>query len=266
MPPLGCGNGGLDWSEVGPLIFSKLKEAAVDVEIYAPYGTPKNQLTNEFLATPSQMTLEGRGRKFEKFNPDWVVLVEVLRELQKQPYAPPVGRTIFQKICYVVTEMGVSTKFSFDKGSYGPFSADAKEALHDFANRNWVQEERLGQMIALRVEPQYERTRAQFSAQIEAHQKVISKAVDLFSRIKNTEQAGEVMTVLFACRQIKMQIPGREIEEIDLYDYILSWKKAWNTGEKRAALARAIRSLVLLGWMKIRISESLVDEEIEEAA
>jgi O-acetyl-ADP-ribose deacetylase (regulator of RNase III)/uncharacterized protein YwgA len=266
MPPLGCGNGGLDWSEVGPLIFSKLKEAAVDVEIYAPYGTPKNQLTNEFLATPSQMTLEGRGRKFEKFNPDWVVLVEVLRELQKQPYAPPVGRTIFQKICYVVTEMGVSTKFSFDKGSYGPFSADAKEALHDFANRNWVQEERLGQMIALRVEPQYERTRAQFSAQIEAHQKVISKAVDLFSRIKNTEQAEEVMTVLFACRQIKMQIPGREIEEIDLYDYILSWKKAWNTGEKRAALARAIRSLVLLGWMKIRISESLVDEEIEEAA
>jgi hypothetical protein len=74
------------------------------------------------------------------------------------------------------------------------------------------------------------------------------------------------MTVLFACRQIKMQSPGREIEEIDLYDYILSWKKAWNTGEKRAALARAIRSLVLLGWMKIRISESLVDEEIEEAA
>lgn len=63
LPPLGCGNGGLEWSEVGPLIYSKLHQLSIDTELYAPYGTPKQQLTREFLAAPSQMSLEGRGRR-----------------------------------------------------------------------------------------------------------------------------------------------------------------------------------------------------------
>ena len=265
MPPLGCGNGGLDWSEVGPLIYRKMNSLAIDVEVYAPYGTAKAQLTDEYLASPSQMSLEGKGRRLAKLNPEWVVLVEVLRELQRQPYANPVGRTIFQKICYVVTEMGVSTDFSFGKGSYGPFSDDVKHALHDFANRNWVHEEQLGRMIALRVEDQYERERSKYADHIEAHRKKILKAVDLFSRIKNTEQAEEVMTVLYACRQLKKDDVNRDVEELDLYEYILGWKKAWNTEAKKAALASAIRSLVLLGWMKIRISESMMQDEMEAA-
>ncbi len=33
FPPLGCGNGGLEWAEVGPLIYSKLHEADFDVEV-----------------------------------------------------------------------------------------------------------------------------------------------------------------------------------------------------------------------------------------
>ena len=143
MPPLGCGNGGLDWSEVGPLIYSKLHRLPIGVEVYAPYGTPKNELTLEFLGAPSQMSLEGKGRKADPLKPEWVVLMEVLRALEAQPYANPVGRTIFQKICYVVTEMGVPTGFQFDRGSYGPFAGDVKLALHDFANRNWLSEQQL---------------------------------------------------------------------------------------------------------------------------
>jgi len=38
-------------------------------EVYAPYGTPRPQLTEAFLGAPSQMTLEGKGRKHEKLNP-----------------------------------------------------------------------------------------------------------------------------------------------------------------------------------------------------
>ena len=49
MPSLGCGNGGLDWAEVGPLIYGKLIDSNVDVELYAPYGTPRSELTERFL-------------------------------------------------------------------------------------------------------------------------------------------------------------------------------------------------------------------------
>jgi O-acetyl-ADP-ribose deacetylase (regulator of RNase III) len=259
MPPLGCGNGGLEWSEVGPLIYRKLHDRPVDVELYAPYGTPKSELADEFLAAPSQMSLEGKGARYEKMNPSWVVLMEVLRELQSQPYASPVGRVIFQKICYVITEMGVPTGFTFGKGSYGPFSGEVKRALHDFANRNWLHEESLGTMLALRVNGGYEKERARYSEQIELYAKKIAKTVDLFSRIKNTEQAEEVLTVLYSSRQLKQERPAADIAEQDIYEYVLGWKKSWNKDEKKHAVASAIRNLVLLGWMKVRVSNDLID-------
>lgn len=259
MPPLGCGNGGLEWSEVGPLIYRRLHRLPIDVEVYAPFGTSKYELGLEFLQSPSQMSLEGKGRKHERLKPEWVVLMEVLRELGRQPYANPVGRTIFQKICYVVTEMGVPTGFNFGKGSYGPFADEVKLALHEFANRNWLQEENLGRMIALHVGSQYEQDRNKFRSELDRYERKIIKAVDLFSRIKSTEQAEEVMTVLFASRQLKQARPNVELEEQQLYDYILEWKKSWRTEEKQVAVASAIRNLVLLGWMRLRFSESLAE-------
>jgi O-acetyl-ADP-ribose deacetylase (regulator of RNase III) len=45
FPALGCGNGGLKWSEVGPLIYSKLRNVNYDVEVYGPYDMSKNELT-----------------------------------------------------------------------------------------------------------------------------------------------------------------------------------------------------------------------------
>jgi uncharacterized protein YwgA len=259
MPPLGCGNGGLEWSEVGPLIYSKLHRLPIDIEVFAPYGTPKQQLTDEFLSAPSQMSLEGRGRRPDPLRPEWVVLMEVLRELEVQPYASPVGRTIFQKISYVVTEMGVPTGFRFGKGSYGPFSADAKAALHDFANRNWLHEQQLGRMIALRVAPEYQRDRSRFKDQIDQHQTKIAKAVDLFSRIKSTEQAEEVLTVLFASRELKRSKGDGNVAEQDLHSYILDWKKSWRADDKKHAVANAIRNLVLLGWLRLSISDSITE-------
>jgi len=259
MPPLGCGNGGLEWSEVGPLIYRKLHHLPIDIEVYAPFGTPKHELGLDFLCGPAQMNLEVRGRKHEKLNPEWVILMEVLRELGQQPYANPVGRTIFQKICYVVTEMGVPTGFRFAKGSYGPFAEEVKLALHEFANRNWIREENLGRMIALHVGSQYEQDRSKFREELKRHERKIAKAVDLFSRIKSTEQAEEVMTVLFASRELKQAHPDEEVAEQQLYDYILEWKKSWRNQEKEKAVASTIRNLVLLGWMRLRLSESMAE-------
>ncbi len=257
FPPLGCGNGGLEWSEVGPLMYDKLRSADFDVEVFAPYGTPKNELTEEFLAAPTQMSLEGKGHRRKKFNPEWVVVAEVLRGLGRQPYANPVGRTILQKIAYVITELGVGTEFRFAKGSYGPFAPEVKLALHELANKNWLREEQLGKMTAVRVGDEYERDRSKFADVIERHRRWIDKTVDLFSRIKNTDQAEDVTTVLFASRELKRAKLEEQVTEKELYDYILDWKKSWRTEEKRRDVASAIRNLVMLGWLRLQFSESL---------
>lgn len=49
IPPLGCGNGKLEWRAVGPLIYRFVKQMDVPVEIYAPYNTNPPELTKEFL-------------------------------------------------------------------------------------------------------------------------------------------------------------------------------------------------------------------------
>lgn len=258
FPPLGCGNGGLEWTSIGPLMYSKLSALKIPVEIYAPFGTPTSQLEEDYLATHIQLELRVKSLHSMKLRPEWAALVEVLYELEKQPFANPVGRTIFQKICYVLTKQGVDTGFKFERGSYGPFAEEVKEAIVVLANNNLVIEQQLGKMTALRVGPEYSRMRVKLADELEPYQRKIHKTVDLFSRIKNTDQAEEIATVIFAVQNLKQLRKPDEVSEADLLDYILEWKRLWkNDITKQKRLANAIRNLEILGWVKLRFSESL---------
>jgi O-acetyl-ADP-ribose deacetylase (regulator of RNase III) len=62
MPLLGCGNGGLGLAEVAPLIWHKLHALPIDVELYVPNGTPKFELSVDFLSAALLMPLEGKDR------------------------------------------------------------------------------------------------------------------------------------------------------------------------------------------------------------
>lgn len=258
VPPLGCGNGGLDWEQVGPVMYAKLSQLDIPVEIYAPYGTPQSQLTASFLGQSSNF--DGtHGRTQQKLNPQWLALIEVVFLLQRQPYANPVGRTIFQKIAYLLTEQGVATGFTFRQGSYGPFSAELNDAFKVFANSNLIEEQTLGRMVAVRAGPAYEGLRTRYADVLEAHQSRISRTVDLFSRIKSTAQAEEVSTVLYAARKLKQE-KTRQVSEAELLEFITEWKGHWNTHEKRSALLDAIRNLEMLNWVRLTYSEALEAE------
>ncbi len=237
---------------------TKLAQLGIPVEIYAPFGTPSNQLSPEFLGADYQAEIFVKGRRREKLRPEWAALVEVLFELEQQPYANPVGRTIFQKICYILTKQGVDTGFRFERNSYGPFADEVKEAIGVLANNNWILEKQLGRMTALQVGPAYLKDREKFSEDLAPFRKKILKTVDLFSRIKNTDQAEEVATVIFAVQNLKRSKEADSVSERDLFDYVLEWKKGWKNDErKQAALAETIRSLEMLRWVKLRYSESL---------
>ena len=121
---------------------------------------------------------------------------------------------------------------------------------------------------AIEIRPIASGDRAAWQEPIARHRKKIDKAVDLFSRIKSTEQAEEVLTVLFASRELKGKRPNEEVTEQQLFDYVLEWKKTWRTSEKRQAIASAIRNLVMLEWLRLSPSESLAvaDELATEAA
>ena len=54
FPALGCGNGGLSWEAVGSVMYNKLCDLPIDVEIYAPYGTNPEEITSDFLKKESE--------------------------------------------------------------------------------------------------------------------------------------------------------------------------------------------------------------------
>jgi hypothetical protein len=57
---------------------------------------------------------------------------------------------------------------------------------------------------------------------------------------------------------LKQERKPEEVSEMDLFNYILDWKKLWKKDvEKQGNVAEAIRNLEMLGWVKLQYSESL---------
>ena len=256
VPPLGCGNGGLEWSAVGPLIYQKLNPLPIVLEMYAPYGTSTTQLSDNYLSSVSG-SQAAVGIHHEKLRDSWLAILEVVYQLAQQPYANPVGRTIFQKISYIMTELGVETGFTFQKGSYGPFSPELQSALTVVANANLVREKQLGKMTAIVPSGEYARQRPDMQPRLAPYQKWIDKTVDLFSRIKNTVQAEEVTTIIYAAKRLKRERDAVVVSEQDVFDFIMNWKKSWQNETKQESVVSGIRHLQMLGWVKLQYSESL---------
>lgn len=262
FPPLGCGNGGLIWEDVGPLMYHKLSKIDIPVRIYAPYSTPKEHLKKEFLIR-SKISPEFMSGKVihKKITLENVALLEVLYQLQNMKYTAPVGRTIFQKISYMLSESGVDIGFKFKQGTYGPYSEDVQNTIKEFSNSNLIVEQKNGSMIKITTGSGYQKVRQKYQNEIVKYKDNIEKVVDLFSRIHNTGQAGEITTVFYVYREFKQIRPYEEISEQMIYDRVVDWKKYWDNEEKRESIANAIRILTMLNWIDVKFSESLPIKE-----
>jgi O-acetyl-ADP-ribose deacetylase (regulator of RNase III) len=115
LPPLGCGNGGLDWSDVAPRI-RKAFEALPDVEvvIFPPGATPKAEAMPTRTARPT-MTL-GRA-----------ALVHILRRYETVAVDPSLVEV--QKLLYFMQAAGQPLRLNFVKGRYGPYADNLRHVL-----------------------------------------------------------------------------------------------------------------------------------------
>jgi O-acetyl-ADP-ribose deacetylase (regulator of RNase III)/uncharacterized protein YwgA len=259
VPPLGCGNGQLEWRDVGPLMYQYLGSMSVPVEIYAPYGTPPAQLTAGFLSRGREAgvrRVEPRnGTAGGKLNPAWVALVEVVRRIDAQPYRWPVGRTIFQKIAYIATREGLPTGLQYARGSFGPFSGGLKTVQTRLVNDNLLQEERLGSMFRVLAGPNYERVRKDYAEALERWAPIIDKTTDLFARM-DTNQAEITATVIFAADILKKQRGGAPLEG-EVVASVMEWKQKRKPPLNEADVAAATRNLAVLHWLDVEYDAGL---------
>jgi hypothetical protein len=163
VPPLGCGEGQLEWRIVGPTLFRHLSELTIDVELYAPFGTPHAELQPEFLGMRHEATVAPAS---DRIGAAWAAIVEILARIDAQPYHWPIGRVSFQKLAYFATEAGIGTGLRYQRGSYGPYASDIKKRITALVNNSLILEERLGRMFALRVGPTFADAHRLYEAQL----------------------------------------------------------------------------------------------------
>ncbi|HEU4341385.1 MAG TPA: macro domain-containing protein [Candidatus Binatia bacterium] len=251
IPPLGCGNGQLEWKAVGPLIYRYASQMDIPVELYAPYGTAPRELTVEFLSQTPEATHHRNGRTVQSaINPAWVALVEILHRIEAQPYHWPTGRTIFQKLAYVATRQGLPTGFVYQKGSFGPFSRELKNAETKLVNKNLLQEERYGKMFLVKTGPNFGRVRKEFQGSLDKWMPIIEKTTDLFMRV-NTDQAEVIATVMFAADALKTESHSNPTET-EVLDAVLRWKQKRRPALDEIVVASTIRNLGMLRWLDVK--------------
>jgi O-acetyl-ADP-ribose deacetylase (regulator of RNase III) len=115
IPPLGCGNGGLEWDDVRPRIeqaFAQLPD--VGVRVFAPEGAPAPRTQETRTAKP-------------RLTPVRAALVKVLAAYRALEYS--LTRLEVQKLAYFLEEAGEPLGLKFEANRYGPYSATLEHAL-----------------------------------------------------------------------------------------------------------------------------------------
>jgi uncharacterized protein YwgA/O-acetyl-ADP-ribose deacetylase (regulator of RNase III) len=263
VPPLGCGQGQLEWRVVGPTLYRYLSQLDIPVELYAPHGTPEKQLTREFLSQATTETLVGANTlRGSKINPAWVALVEILARVTREPYHWPVGRTTFQKIAYFATAAGLPTGLRYEKGSFGPFASGLKHIITVLVNQGLVEERQAGQMFRVRPGPTFPDARELAKAEIAAWENIVARVTDLVLRL-NTRDAEVAASVHFMAQALQQSI--RQPSEVDVRDAVLSWKQKRKPQLSSHEIEQATRHLNVLGWVGLSASPEL-DFEDEDLA
>jgi uncharacterized protein YwgA len=256
VPALGCSNGQLEWRVVGPTLYRYLSRYDIPVELYAPYGTPVEEIEVSFLeqAATSTSSIDTRGDHW-KINPAHIGLVEILARIEREPYHWPVGRITFQKIAYFATALGLPTGLHFVRGSYGPFSPDLHPLITRLVNNGLIQEAQLGRMFAVKPGRTYRDAVNAFRSELTQWEPIINRITDLFLRMR-TQEAEVAATVHFTAQVLDYEATGT-VSEVAVLEGVKHWKQRRRPPLSDEEIAQAIRDLNLLGWIEAKPSSEL---------
>lgn len=256
VPPLGCGEGKLEWRVVGPTLYRHLANMRIPIELYAPFGTPHAELQSEFLER-AQALQQSIGRSTPDFHvePGWVALVAIIEEVSKERYHWPIGRIGFQKLAYFATEAGIPTGLEYRRGSYGPYAPEVKQVLSSLINNGLIVEQKRGRMLAAQVGPTYADARRGYEPFLSQWRPQIARVVDLVVRM-DTDAAEIAATVHFAANRLREE-KDRQPAEAEILNYVKQWKLRRRPALDETDVALAIRRLNILGWIDAMPSDEL---------
>lgn len=118
LPPLGCGNGGLQWAKVKPMIEGHLGALDVRVVVYEPSAAIKQVLQKEAV-------------REVKLTPGRAMLLHALFNFER--LGEPASLFVANKLAFFLKLLGEAQlkRLEFKPANYGPYSVGVQHALYD---------------------------------------------------------------------------------------------------------------------------------------
>ena len=118
IPPLGCGLGGLDWTQVKQII-EKVFNALPDVHVllYEPAGAPVAEVMVKEKKSP-KMTV-GRA-----------ALLGLMNRYLKAVMDPSISLLEIHKLMYFMQESGENLRLNYTRALYGPYAENLRHVLN----------------------------------------------------------------------------------------------------------------------------------------
>lgn len=260
LPPLGCGEGQLDWNVVGRTLYRRLGALDIDVELYAPFDAPDEQLDPEFLGSDASDLANGLGAGPVRVPPSAVALAVIVRIVERERFRLRVGRTVFQKLAYFATRAGVPTGLEYRRGSYGPFAEDLKRLQTLLVNNGLVADERRGNMFEIHTGPTYGDAVNRYKEQLEPWREAMARVADLLMRVSTAKDAEILASAHFVAGELVARSRARNEpppSEQDVVEGVLDWKLRRRPPLEEDEIASAVRKLNVLGWIDVSASDEL---------
>ena len=117
IPPLGCGNGGLDWNEVRPRIEAALAEAPeVEALVYGPGRAP------------AAVEMPVRTER-PKMTMGQAAMIALMNRYLKGLLDPFISLLEIHKLMYFLQEAGQPLRLKFEARSFGPYATNLRQVL-----------------------------------------------------------------------------------------------------------------------------------------
>lgn len=234
VPPLGCGNGGLPWNEVRPLIeqaFSQVPD--VEVLLYAPVETP------EAVAMPNRTERPAMTQ-------GQAALISLIDRYLKGLLDPVVSLLEVHKLMYFLQAAGQDLRLQYEAKQRGPFASNLRHVL-------------------IRMESHYTTgygdgkdlpdTRIDLlSGAVESAQDLLGTSAEISTRMDRVATLIEGyedpygMELLSSMHWVMVSTAGAKEEKAVAIEGVLSWNAAKRKRLKPEHLDKAWERLTTLGW------------------
>ena len=222
IPPLGCGNGGLNWNEVQPLLLEKI--------------APIQQNRNIILYSP---TLKNMGdvniNKAPKLNLSHLILMKYKLALSN------FGKIRLQKTAYFMNLFMGKEYFSFSAQQFGPYAHSIEILSKNIAEYQKFYKKDTSEAFQHAINIQIS---SKVSNELNNLNKFIDKAIDLVNSYSNTTYLELAATICFIIQNENIST------EEQIIDYVKSWSKRKDNIYSKEDITDSLNQLLVKGFIK----------------